>query len=207
LRDTYFIASQSQRIGLMGGSFNPAHEGHLHISKMALQKMNLDEVWWLVSPQNPLKPTDGMAAFDDRVRIANTVSQSHRHIRVSDVEARLGTFHTSKTLERLIYRFPKQKFVWIMGADNLLQIGQWYQWASIFHRMPVAIFARWPYSYAASTAKAAIRFARFRVGPKQARNLADMVPPAWAFFHVPFNQQSATRIRIISDTIGIGHNE
>ena len=179
----------------MGGSFNPAHEGHLHISRQALNRMNLDEIWWLVSPQNPLKPKLGMADFDDRLLIADSVASVNPRIRVTDIEERFGTAFTANTLRALQDRFPRLKFVWIMGADNLMQIGRWHQWASIFHRMPVAIFARRPYSYAASSAKAAMRFAEFRVRPKQARNLADMVPPAWTFFHIPYHQQSATRIR------------
>lgn len=191
----YFISAHRRRIGLMGGSFNPAHEGHLHVSRLALQRIDLDEIWWLVSPQNPLKAADGMAGFDDRFRVAEAVAAEDGRIRVTDIETRMGTRYTADTLDALLPRFPKLAFVWLMGADNLLQISRWQRWESIFARVPVAVFARAPYSRNAIASAAARRFARFRMSPNAARSLADHAPPAWAFFHVPLNFQSATRIR------------
>ncbi|MHC8508834.1 MAG: nicotinate-nucleotide adenylyltransferase [Rhodospirillales bacterium] len=195
MRSPYFIAGVKQRIGLMGGSFNPAHDGHLHISRQALQRIRLDEIWWLVSPQNPLKPAHGMASFEDRFASAEAAAAQNPRIRVTDAEARLGAVHTADTLGMLQARFPALRFVWMMGADNLGQIGRWRRWAHIFNSAPVAVFARPPYSRFALSSPAAARFAGARVHPALARSLADMPPPAWAFFHTPANPQSATRIR------------
>jgi nicotinate-nucleotide adenylyltransferase len=191
----YFIAGLPQRIGLMGGSFNPAHEGHVHVSRLALSRLALHEVWWLVSPQNPLKDADGMAGLDDRVRIAAAVAAAEPRIRVTDIESRIGTRYTADTLDRLLPRFPNLSFVWIMGADNLAQISRWQRWETIFRRVPVAVFARAPYSRSALASAAAKRFTPFRIPPARARDLATMAPPAWSFFHVPVNPQSASRIR------------
>src|SRR5690242_8506315 len=107
------------RIGLLGGSFNPAHGGHLHISRLALARLGLDQVWWLVSPQNPLKPAEGMAPFDERLRQAAAVAAADKRIRVSSIEADLGTTFTADTLAALRRRFPRARFVWLMGSDNL----------------------------------------------------------------------------------------
>ena len=115
--------ARRRRVGLLGGSFNPAHGGHLHISRLALQRLDLDEIWWLVSPQNPLKPTAGMAPFEERLRYAAEIAAADRRIRVTDIEARLGpTTYTADTLKALRRRFPRTRFVWLMGGDNLAQI-------------------------------------------------------------------------------------
>src|SRR5689334_12699484 len=113
-----------RRIGLLGGSFNPAHQGHREISLHALPRRGLDQVWWLVSPQHPLKPVDGMAPFRDRLEGARAVAR-HPRLKVTDIEARLGTRHTAATLRQLTRRFPGHRFVWLMGADNLVEIDRW----------------------------------------------------------------------------------
>ena len=117
-----------RRVGLLGGSFNPAHDGHLHISRLALKALDLDEIWWLVSPQNPLKSSDEMASFEDRFARAAEVAAPERRIRVSDFETRLGTRYTADTIEQLLKRHKRQRYVWIMGADNLIQIPRWQRW-------------------------------------------------------------------------------
>ena len=183
------------RIGLLGGSFNPAHAGHLHISKLALQRLGLDYVWWLVSPQNPLKPITGMAPLADRLRGAAAVAGRHPRLRVSAIEARLGTRYTVDTLSALRRHFPATRFVWLMGADNLAQVVRWRQWSRIFHLVAIAVFDRGSYSMRALAGKAARRFRRFRVTPGGARSLASTSLPAWAFLPTPLDASSATVIR------------
>jgi len=188
------VAPRGQRIGLLGGSFNPAHDGHMHLSRLAFRHLRLDRIWWLVSPQNPLKPAVGMASLKDRMKKAQDVA-SHPHISVTDIETKLKTQYTSDTLLALKKKFPGGRFVWLMGADNLAQIDQWHNWQSIFMTVPVAIFARPTYSLRAENAKAVRRFSRSRVDRSNAKQLADMKPPAWAFLKTPLSSISATEIR------------
>jgi len=183
-----------RRIGLLGGSFNPAHQGHREISLQALARLGLDEVWWLVSPQNPLKPVAGMAPFKDRLEGARAVAR-HPRLKVTDLEARLGTRHTAATLRRLTRRFPGHRFVWLMGADNLAQIDRWHAWQQIFHLVPVAVWARPSYCFRALAAKAARRFAGARLKENAGRLLPATDPPAWVFVHGRLNPLSATAIR------------
>jgi nicotinate-nucleotide adenylyltransferase len=183
-----------RRVGLFGGSFNPAHGGHLHISLLALRLLDLDEVWWLVSPQNPLKPVRGMASLAARLDGAARLAR-HPRIHVTDLEARLGTRYTADTIRQLRRRFPATRFVWLMGADNLRQISRWARWEDIFRSVPIAVFARPSYSLEALSGLAARRFARRRVAPKNARSLADLPPPAWVFFPSRLDSRSATAIR------------
>lgn len=185
---------RGRRIGILGGSFNPAHEGHLHISRLALRLLRLDAVWWMVSPQNPLKPVRGMAAFEKRVADARAVAR-HPRIRVTGIEARLGTAYTADTLAALKRRFPMERFVWLMGADNLAQIGHWRQWTKIFRTVPVAVFARPHYSLRALAGKAAHRFKAARIAEQRAGALADTPPPAWVFLNTRLDATSATGIR------------
>jgi len=185
---------KGQRIGLLGGSFNPAHDGHLHISNLALEHLNLDCIWWVVSPQNPLKSVDGMASLDQRIEKACEVA-INSNIIITDIEHELGTQYTSSTLPLLKKMFPEGHFVWLMGADNLAQIEQWHQWETIFMTLPVAIFARPAYSNDADNAKSIKQFSPFQVIEADASTLADMKPPAWAFLKTPLNPESATEIR------------
>jgi nicotinate-nucleotide adenylyltransferase len=185
---------RGRRVGLLGGSFNPAHGGHRHISLMALKLLNLDEVWWLVSPQNPLKPVAGMAPFAERLAGAAAVTR-HPRIKVTDIETRLGSRYTADTLALLRRRFPNTHFVWLIGADNLQQIHRWNRWEHIFRLTPVAVFARPAYSLAALSSVAAHRFGRSRILPQAARRLATMAPPAWVFFPIRLDPASATALR------------
>ncbi len=182
------------RVGILGGSFNPAHTGHLHISRQALKLLKLDEIWWLVSPQNPLKPVQGMASMDQRLKSARSMARG-RHFRVTDMERDLGTQFTADTLKALKAKFSKTRFVWIMGADNLIDIARWNDWMEIFETVPVAVFGRPAYSFRALFSKAARRFARNRLNESRAALLVDKKPPAWVFLHIPLSTVSATRIR------------
>ena len=184
----------ARRIGLLGGSFNPAHEGHRHISLLALKRLRLDEVWWMVTPQNPLKKAGETAPFEERMRAAAQVAR-HRRIRVTDIERRFGTQHTADTLGLLLPRFPKCRFVWLMGADNLQQLTEWKDWRRIFRLVPIAVFSRPPYSKASLMARSARVFAEARVAEPLARSIVTMQPPAWVFLHTPPHAGSATRIR------------
>ena len=188
------VSGMAQRIGILGGSFNPAHRGHLDISLKALRQLGLDQVWWLVSPQNPLKPADGMAPFAERLAAARRLARNPR-IRVTDLEQRLGSRYTAESLKLLRRRFPETRFVWLMGADNLAQIAQWRDWQQIFHLVPIAVFARPSYCFKALGAKAARRFARYRLKEGAGRRLATSEPPAWLFVHGRLNPISATEIR------------
>ena len=195
---------QGRRIGLLGGSFNPAHAGHLHISREALQRLALDEVWWLVSPQNPLKPAEGMAGFAERVAAAWRVARSDRRIKVSDLEVRLGTRYSADTLHLMRKFCPLTKFVWLMGADNLAQIAVWDHWPAIFAAMSIAVFARKPYDNNALLGMAAQRYASYRVPEALAASLASQRPPAWVFLWCRHHPASATAIRQV-DPRPLGH--
>lgn len=183
-----------RRIGLLGGSFNPAHAGHLYISREALKRLRLDEVWWLVSPQNPLKPAAGMASLEKRLARAHAVARDRR-IRVLDIETRLHTRYTIDTLESLQFLFPQARFVWLMGADNVAAFARWRRWADILKAVPVAIFDRPRYSVSGAMAKVTQRFRHARIADHQASRLADLPPPAWTFVHCPRHPLSATEIR------------
>lgn len=183
-----------RRIGLLGGSFNPAHDGHRDISLAALAYLDLDEVWWVVSPQNPLKPETGMAPFAERLAGAEAMAE-HPRIRVTDIEARIGTRFTADTLKTLVTRFPRCRFVWLMGADNLAQISSWRDWTRIFHLTPIAVFDRPTYTVKALTALAARRFRRARRREAALKSLPAAPAPAWVFVHHRLNPISATAIR------------
>lgn len=183
-----------RRVGLFGGSFNPAHEGHLHVSLTALKALALDELWWLVSPQNPLKPEAGMAPFDERVAGARRVAQDRR-IKVCTIEQELGLRFTADTLRALERRHPRTRFVWLMGADNLPGFTRWRRWAEIYRALPVAIFDRRPYASRVFSAAPSIRFAHRHLPERLSRRLAGMTPPAWTFLHSRLHAASASAIR------------
>ncbi|HUY68569.1 MAG TPA: nicotinate-nucleotide adenylyltransferase [Alphaproteobacteria bacterium] len=179
-------------IGLLGGSFNPAHAGHLAISRYAQKRLGLDQVWWLVSPQNPLKPEKGMAPFSARLAAARQLAAGK--ITVTDLETQFGTRYTADTLRQLRRRFPRTKFIWLMGADNLLQIPRWRRWPGIFRHTPVAVFRRPGARAGYNIGKAAQRFAK-AAHPGHAKKLAFLPPPAWLVLGNPLHVASATALR------------
>ena len=183
------------RVGLLGGSFNLAHSGHLHISRLALQILELDEVWWLVSPQNPLKPASEMEPLEERLASARAAAASDPHVRVTAVERDMGTRYTVDTLAALERQYSDTRFVWVMGADNLAEVHRWKDWSAIFERIPVAVFDRPTYSFGALQSPAARRFAEHRLGRSRAGALAVQEPPAWVFLWTAFDPASATAIR------------
>jgi len=183
------------KIGVLGGSFNPAHAGHLHISKLALKRLGLDQVWWMVSPQNPLKSSNGMAPLAKRMASAEALAAGNPRIAVTDIESRLNTRYTTDTLRALLARFPRTHFIWLMGADNLEQIPRWENWTSIFEMVPIAVFDRATYSYRALASKAAHRFRCCRVADRGAAGTVTRQPPAWVYFHTPLHPASSTELR------------
>lgn len=182
------------KIGLLGGSFNPAHAGHLHISADAQRRLGLDQVWWLVSPQNPLKPTEGMAALADRTAGAREVA-TVPWIKVTELEQTLNVDRTWGTLEVLGTRFPKARFVWLMGADNLAQIHRWTRWQEIFQMVHVAVFDRSPYSHKALSGKASWRFASRRLRASRPMALWQKKKPSWVYVAQRRHGASSTAIR------------
>ncbi|MGF1594197.1 MAG: nicotinate-nucleotide adenylyltransferase [Kiloniellaceae bacterium] len=188
------VPPPGQRVGLLGGSFNPAHDGHREITEAALQRLDIDRVWWLVSPQNPLKSAADMAPLAARMDSARRMANDRRIV-VTAVESELGSTYTADTLRALTHLLPRVRFVWLMGADNLIQVHQWQDWPQIFNTLPVAVFDRPSYSLRALSGQAARAFARHRLKERSARHLAEARPPAWVFIRSRLNPQSATAIR------------
>lgn len=193
MRQGFPIASAGMAIGLLGGSFDPAHAGHARLTREALKRFGLDRVWWLVSPGNPLK-ANGPAPLAARMARARAVLDDPRVV-VSDIEARLGTRYTADTLRRLLALYPGVRFVWLMGADNLVQLHQWHDWQSILRMVPVGIVARPGQRLAARRSKAAAVFAGAQIAAQAAPLLARAALPAWCFVNIPMLDVSSSAIR------------
>ena len=183
------------RVGLFGGSFNPAHEGHAHVARTALHRLALDRVIWLVSPQNPLKSGRGTASLAERVAGARAAAEPDPRMIVSDAETRLGLVYTVDLVNRLRLRFPGVRFVWIMGGDNLANFHRWRGWTDIARSVPIAVVARPDAMLQSRSAPAARRYARFRIPSRRAALLAGAKPPAWVYMHGPLNAASSTKLR------------
>lgn len=182
------------RIGLFGGSFNPAHEGHRLASLIALRRLKLDRVWWLMSPGNPLKDHRELASFDARMAGARRVA-NHPRIDVTAVEAALGLNYTADVLRLLTRRCPGVRFVWIMGADNLASFPRWRDWTGIAHTLPIAIVDRPGATVRGRQGMAWSYLARWRLPEQSASRLADHRPPAVMTLHGPRSPQSSTSLR------------
>ncbi len=180
------------RIGLLGGSFNPPHEGHLHVSEMALRRLGLDYVWWLVSPQNPLKSARDTAPIEKRLALAAKIVHGHRVI-VSNAEQVLGTRYTVDSVKALVQRFPEVQFVWLMGSDNLATFHRWKGWAEIVETLPVAVVMRPGSMLAPLQAKAMQRFWRAR--RKNMRGFLKTPAPSIVVIGGRRNPQSSTALR------------
>jgi len=183
-----------RRIGLLGGSFNPAHGGHRRISLFAREALGLDEVWWLVSPGNPLKPREGMAPLS--ARYASAVVQARRApIRVTAIERELGTRYTVDTIAGIQRRFEKCDFVWLMGSDNLATFHRWREWRRIAWSVPIAVIARPGYDMATVASPAAAMLRRFAMKPAQFRNRGTWSAPILVTLRFDPDARSATAIR------------
>ncbi len=172
--------TDGMRIGLLGGSFNPPHAAHRAISLFAIKQLNLDRVWWLVTPGNPLKSHGALRDLGARAAAARNMANDPR-IDVSCLEAVIGTRYTVDTITYLRRRTSGLRLVWIMGADNLAQFHRWQNWQRIAAEVPIAVIDRPPQSFQALAAPAAQALARYRVPENQAARLADRQPPAWVF--------------------------
>jgi nicotinate-nucleotide adenylyltransferase len=183
------------RIGLLGGSFNPAHRGHRHISLAAMDALGLDEVWWLVSPGNPLKEgVEDMASFEARLASARQAAR-RSPIRVSDFEQREGTRYTIDTVRRLKSLYPQHRFIWLLGSDTLPNFHKWRDWRGLAREVPIAVIRRPGYDSAAHAARALGWLRRFVHPSSQARSWTDWSAPAILFLRLPPDTTSATAIR------------
>jgi len=189
-RKTPYRPDSGQRIGLFGGSFNPAHSGHLHVAQTALTRLRLDWVWWIVARGNPLKSSHG--DFETRLASARAIARSPR-MKVLDIEARLGITYTADLIDAIKIRHRTDRFVWIMGSDNLANFHHWRDWQHIGQTLPIAIIAR-PGGKAGNSPFER-RFANARRPAHAATGLADAPAPAWTFINAPLNSQSSTALR------------
>lgn len=180
-----------QRIGLFGGSFNPAHYGHYMVALYALKCLQLDWVWWLVSPQNPLKDAAETGEYGARLDFARKIARHPRFV-VTDIERQIGSRNTAETLDRLAPVLKRAQFVWIMGADSFADLHRWHDWLEIPQTLPLAVLARPGYSIRSLASRAAERFDQNR---RPAALLPEAAPPAWAFLPMPLRPESSTAIR------------
>lgn len=193
MRHGFPYAAPGQRIGLLGGSFDPAHIGHVHITREALRRFGLDRVWWLVTPGNPLK-THGPAPLDERLRKARDI-MCHPRVEITDLETRLGTRLTIDTIRALRHHYPHVRFVWLMGADNLAQFHKWESWQEIAALVPIGVLARPGARMRARLSPAARYLARYRLPESESQGLAISRPPVWTMVNVPMKSISSTAIR------------
>jgi nicotinate-nucleotide adenylyltransferase len=186
-----------QRIGLYGGSFNPAHEGHRNASLLALRRLALDQLWWLVTPGNPLKSHDGLPPLEERMRKAAEMA-AHPCIVVSGAERELGTRYTADFIEVLKQREPRVRFVWVMGSDNLAQFHRWERWRDIAAALAIAVVNRPGFLSSPLSAPAAQALRAFRLAEESAPALASLEPPAWVYLVGPRTAASSTALRATS---------
>ena len=184
------------RIGLFGGSFDPPHQGHREVSLAAIRLLGLDQVWWLVSPQNPLKPNAPSEDLLRRVTAAEKVA-NHPRIKVTAAEAELGTTYTAETLRRLAPRLREADLVWMMGADNLATFHRWRDWRTIVQHVPVAVFNRPGLAFKALSSPAAKALGRARIPARAAGKLFEKQPPVWVFVGTPHIAVSSTALRAL----------
>ncbi|WP_332698252.1 nicotinate-nucleotide adenylyltransferase [Bosea sp. (in: a-proteobacteria)] len=182
------------RIGLFGGSFNPAHDGHRMASLTALRRLQLDRIWWLVSPGNPLKDNSALPPLSQRIAFARNLAD-HSRIHITGVEASLRTRYTADTLRALKRRCPGVRFVWIMGSDNLASFHRWNEWRVIARMMPIAVIDRPGSTHRSVSSPAGNWLARWRLPENQGGALAVRTPPAWIFLHGKRSDLSSTQLR------------
>jgi nicotinate-nucleotide adenylyltransferase len=188
------MVSPRMRIGLLGGSFNPAHAGHVEISLTALKRLGLDQVWWVVTPGNPLKRSSKLLGVSQRVEAAKKIA-NHPRIAVTGFPGEKGPPYTVDLLTELKRRHPAVSFVWLMGADNLAEFHRWRSWQRIFETAPIAVLDRPGFRLKARASQAATRFQEFHVDESDAQGLARMTPPAWTIITHRLSPLSSTAIR------------
>lgn len=183
------------RIGLFGGTFDPPHKAHVEACLLALRRLGLDRVWWVVTPANPLKDTSSLTPLDQRIRAIEDFAH-HPRIDVTGFEALIGTRYTFDTISFLRRRCPGVHFVWIMGADNLRSFHRWQKWKSIAKLVPIAVVDRLGPSLYATSGVAGQALARWRLPESAAKSLADRKPPAWIYLHGLKSPLSSTALRL-----------
>ena len=181
------------RVGLLGGSFDPAHEGHVHLTRVALRRFALHKVIWLVSPGNPLKAR-GPASLEARMTRARDIMHDPSVI-ISDFEAQIGTAYTAETVDTLKAAYPGVRFVWLMGADNLHQLHRWQRWEDIVHAVPLGVLARPGWRQAALNSRTARKYWHMRLPGRSSQSLADHAAPAWCFVNMPMMPVSSSELR------------
>lgn len=184
--------NKPRKIGLLGGSFNPAHLGHKKMSLFALRALKLDEIWWLVSPQNPLKKSDDMAPLSTRLKQARKIG-AHPKIKIKNLESQMGTRYSIDTITQIQKKFPNPQFIWLMGSDNLAGFDRWRKWRQIARRIPIAIINRPPIGKASLKSEAAVALKKYRITSKT--DFAAQKPPAWTYLTGFADKRSASRIR------------
>lgn len=182
------------KIGLFGGSFDPPHSGHLHVSKLALKRLGLDQLWWIITPGNPLKNHSGLAPVQERISACSKMI-THPNIRICAFEAKLNSRYTADTIEALRKRRPTANFVWVMGADNLAQFHRWDRWQTIANEVPLAIVDRPGATVSPNSTPATQTLSKYRMDEVDARLLPGTPPPAWVFIHGPRSYLSSSQIR------------
>lgn len=182
------------RIGIMGGSFNPPHEGHLVVARTALKKLRLDSLWWLVTPGNPLKSNGALPTLENRIEAVESMF-NHPKMVATGLERELGTPYTAATVDFLTTRFAQTHFVWVMGADNLATFHRWQRWRDIAARVPIAVVDRPEWRIAALASPAARALAKYRYRERFAATLAQRNAPAWIFLTTRLSAQSSTALR------------
>lgn len=192
-RSSIPFARPGQVVGLFGGSFDPPHQGHVHVSLEAMKAFGLDRVWWLVSPGNPLKER-GPAPLSQRMTAAKSLMQ-HPRVEVTNIEALTGTRATADTLAALLRLYPQVRFVWLMGADNLAQFHKWKNWRMIMDTVPVGVVARPGDRISARVSPAARVYAKYRIDGQARHLLGRAIAPSWCFVNVPMVDVSSTQIR------------
>lgn len=195
-RNPYQIppASSGLRIGLFGGSFNPPHRGHLHVSLTAIRQLQLDQLWWMVTPGNPLKQGNNLSGLNERLLQCQTIAR-HPDIKVTAFEASYNFRYSADTIRLLKQRRPRAKFVWVMGADNLANFHHWNRWRDIVQSVPIAVIDR-PNSTATPNSTSATHFlAKYRIDERDSRLIAGLNAPAWTFIHGRRSFLSSTQIR------------
>ena len=179
-------------IGLFGGSFNPAHAGHMHVADCGLKDVGLDRVWWMVSPQNPLKPKQ--PSYESRVKTVEALELSAR-MEISHAERDFGTQYTIDLIRKLQSRYPQTRFVFLMGADNFAQLPKWKEWRNIIARVPIAVISRPGDGVKPRLSQTARMYGDARLAEEHSHFLANLVPPVWTFLTPPLNSLSSTALR------------